>query len=196
MVVRADVSRESDVEILFTSVLKRFGQVDVVVNNAGINRANLLISSSEQDWDEVIAINLTGAFLVAKRAIKEFLVGDKGGRIISVGSVTQNGAPSDTSYATSKGGLVGLTRSIAAEYGPEGICANLVIGGYTDTGLMCRAPDSLKRMVTELCPQKRLASAEEIAAVVLFLASNQGSRYMNGEAIYVSGGLVDPPPYV
>jgi 3-oxoacyl-[acyl-carrier protein] reductase len=190
--VQADVSKESDVANLFETVLEAFGKIDIVVNNAGISIGYLLVSTPPETWDEVIGTNLTGAFLVSREAIKEFQRLGKGGRIISVGSVTQNGAPTNASYAASKGGLVGLTRAIAREYGGRGVLAFLVVGGYTDTDLMTQAPD-LRDRVIKLNPQKRLATPDEIASVVLFLASNRAVGIVNGAELYASGGLTDPP---
>ena len=190
--VQADVSQESDVERLFKTILDAFGRINVVVNSAGISRSHLLVSTPVEIWDEVISTNLTGAFLIIREAIKEFHTCGEGGRIISVGSVTQNGAPTNASYAASKGGLVGLTRAIAREYGDQGVLAFLVVGGYTDTGLMAKAPD-LRERVIKSNPQKRLAIPDEIASVVLFLASERALGIVNGEEIYTSGGLIDPP---
>jgi 3-oxoacyl-[acyl-carrier protein] reductase len=192
--VRADVSREDDVETLFDVTLSAFEKVDVVINNAGISRAHLLVSTSLQVWDDVIATNLTGAFLVARRAIKEFLARGEGGTIISIGSITQNGAPSNASYATSKGGLVGLTHSIAKQYGTRGIRAYLAVVGYADTDIMRDVPEALTRLTLQFSPQKRVASPKEIASAVFFLAANQ-ALCMNGEAIDISGGWAELPGY-
>ena len=192
--VRADISQEDDVEAFFDAALSTFGKVDVVVNNAGISRDNLLVSLSAQDWDEVIATNLSGAFMVSKRAIKEFLARGTGGSIVTLGSIAQHGMQSSASYATSKGGLIGLTRAIAMEYGSQGIRANLVVAGYVDTELTRYMPDLLKRVLVESCPQWRKAFANEIASVVLFLASNR-ALCINGEAVHASGGSIEIPPY-
>ena len=194
LAVRADVSCEGDVDAMFDAAIGAYGRVDVVINNAGISRGHLMVSLPAEVWDEVMAVNLTGAFLVSRRAVRQFLAQGDGGRIVSIGSVTQNGAPSNASYATSKGGLVGLTRAIAREYEDRGIHANLVIGGYVDTDMMRHAPEALRQRIVELCPQGRMASAEEIASVVFFLASGR-SLHVNGQAVYASGGLVDLPPY-
>ena len=193
MAIRADIVQEHDVDRLFDEALGAFGKIDIVINNAGMSQAHLLVTLETPIWDEVIATNLTGAFLVSRRAIKYFVARGHGGRIISIGSVTQFGAESNSSYAASKGGLLGLTRSIANEYGPYGIHSNLVVAGYTDAGLMKDVPAAFTQLVIEACPQKRLAAADEITSVVLFLASDQGRCLANGEAILVAGGLMDPP---
>jgi NAD(P)-dependent dehydrogenase (short-subunit alcohol dehydrogenase family) len=191
--VRADISQERDVEGLFDTALNAFGRIDVVINNAGVSRAQMLVWLETPSWNEVIATNLTGAFLVSRQAVKQFLSQGRDGKIISVGSVMQFGAESNASYAASKGGLIGLTHTIAQEYGPSGITANLVVAGYADVGLMQDVNASFTRLVVEACPQKRLASASEIASVILFLASRRGRLIKNGEAVFASGGLIDPP---
>lgn len=188
LAVPADISREGDVEALFDAALCAFGRVDVVINNAGISREALLVSLPVTAWDEVLATNLTGAFLVSRRAIREFLAQGTEGRIISIGSVMQEGAPSNASYAASKGGLLGLTQAIAWEYGSRGIFAYLVVVGAVETGLTREVPEALKRAVVEACPLKRQATTGEIASVVLFLASSRASL-ANGQAICVGGGL-------
>jgi 3-oxoacyl-[acyl-carrier protein] reductase len=186
--VRADVSSEDDVEALFDAALRAFGRVDVVVNNAGISPPMLLVSIPAEVWDQVIAINLTGAFLVSRRAIQEFLAQGHGGAIVSLSSIMQHGAPSNASYAASKGGLVGLTRAIARDYGDHGVRAHLVIVGPVETELTKDVPEAMKQAVVGGCPQKRHAETAEIASVVLFLAS-QRVGLSNGEAVHVAGGL-------
>jgi 3-oxoacyl-[acyl-carrier protein] reductase len=186
--VRADVSREDEVKVLFEATLHALGRVDMVVNNAGISREALLVSLPVTAWDQVIATNLTGAFLVARRAIQEFLAQGPGGTIVSIGSVMQEGAPSNVSYATSKGGLIGLTRTIAQEYGHRGVCAYLVVVGAVETELTRDVPEAMRRAIVEACPQKRQARASEVAAAVLFLASPRAGL-ANGTAVRVAGGL-------
>jgi 3-oxoacyl-[acyl-carrier protein] reductase len=192
--VRADVSEEGDVEALFDATLHTFGKVDVVVNNAGIVRANVLVTLATQDWDEIIATNLTGAFLTSRRAIKAFLASGEDGRIVTVGSIAQDGMQSHAGYAASKGGLVGLTHAIAQEYGSNGIYAYLVVVGYVDTRLTGHVPDSLKRAAIESSSQWREASADEIASVVLFLASDR-ALCRNGQTFHASAGSRGIPPY-
>jgi len=186
--MRADVSCESDVEALFDATLCAFGRLDFVVNNAGISCDSLLVSLPAEDWDDVIATNLTGAFLVSRQAIQQFLMQEQGGVIVSIGSVMQHGAPSNASYAASKGGLVGLTRAIAQEYGDRGISAYLLVVGAVETELTRDVPEAMKRIFIDACPQRRQAQANEIASVVLFLAA-QPTALRNGEAVHVGGGL-------
>ncbi len=190
--VSADVSKEAQVNTLFDSTLTAFGRIDIAINNAAINCDDLLVHLSPEEWDRVIATNLTGSFLIAKRAILEFLDQGDGGRIVSIGSLSQNGATSQASYAASKGGLYGLTRTIAKEYGRVGIYANLLLAGYVETEISSRMPDFAKRFLVDFCPQRRAATASEIAMAALFLASERAS-FINGETIHATGGLVDIP---
>ena len=165
LAVQADVACESDVEGLFDATLRAFGRVDVVVNNAGISREALLVSLPADQWDQVIATNLTGAFLMSRGAIREFLKQGGKGTIVSIGSVMQHGAPSNASYAASKGGLAGLTQAIAQEYGERGVGAYLLVVGAVETELTRDAPEAMKRMFIDACPQKRQAHTGEVAAV-------------------------------
>jgi 3-oxoacyl-[acyl-carrier protein] reductase len=190
--VATDVAREADVEALFDATIDAFGKVDAAICCAGVNRDDLLVRLPTEVFDEVIAVNLTGVFLVARRAIAEFLAQGEGGRIVSIGSLSQGGATSQASYAASKGGLSGLTRTIAKEYGRRGIAANMVVAGFVETELSSRIPDFARRYLVDSCPLRRAASAEEVAAAALFLASPRAS-FLNGEAIHATGGLVDIP---
>ncbi len=188
----ADVSREEDVESLFDAIVDEFDRVDAVINNAGIARDGLLVRLSVEAFDDVIATNLTGPFLVCRRAIGEFLAQGDGGRIVSIGSLSGNGATSQASYAASKGGLVGLTRTIAKEYGRRGIRANLVVAGYVKTDISDRMPEFVRRFLVDSCTLRRPAEAREIASVALYLASKRSS-FINGETIHATGGLIDIP---
>ncbi|MFC0109378.1 SDR family NAD(P)-dependent oxidoreductase [Kibdelosporangium aridum] len=190
LAVAADVASESDVEDLFDAVVDRFDRVDVVVNNAGINRDALLVHTTTEAFDDVIATNLTGAFLICRRAVREFLVQGSGGRIVSISSLSQHGATSQAAYAASKGGLLGLTRTIAKEYGHKSIIANLVTVGYVETDLTQHFDEGLRRLLLEATPLRRNAKPEEIAAAVLFLASTRAG-YINGEAVSATGGLAE-----
>ncbi len=192
--MQADISQESAVDALFARTREEFSRVDIVVNNAGITRDHLLATMPASDWDQVIATNLTGAFMVAKRSICEFLGQAKSGKIISVGSITQNGAAGVSNYATSKGGLAGLTTTIAQEYGRQGISAYLLVGGYAETRLTENMP-GLAEHIIEMSPAGRLAYAEDIASVVLFLTSGCSMVIRNGAFIHVSGGMIEAPAW-
>ncbi len=190
--VQADVSQEDAVDALFAHTRAEFGRVDVVVNNAGITRNHLLATMPVSAWDHVIATNLTGAFTVAQRSITEFLEQKGSGKIIFIGSITQNGAAGVSNYAASKGGLAGLTTAIAQEYGHRKIVVYLLVGGYAGTRLTENTPNLVERIV-EASPSGRLASANDIASVVLFLASDCSRAIRNGAFIHVSGGMLEAP---
>jgi NAD(P)-dependent dehydrogenase (short-subunit alcohol dehydrogenase family) len=184
-----DVTREEQVEALFDATLETFGRVDVSIHNAGINRDELLVYSSTEVFEEVLATNLTGAFLVSRRAVQEYLAAGEGGRILFTGSLSDKGATSQTAYSASKGGLRGLCRTIAKEYGHKGIYANMVVVGLVDTQLSANLPPQGRQLFLN-GPLRRPGAPEEIAAAMLYLASPRAS-FINGEALYASGGLVE-----
>jgi 3-oxoacyl-[acyl-carrier protein] reductase len=200
--VAADVSEEKDVEALFDAAIRSFGRVDVAVNNAGIYSAegglsvgSLILQVPTEDWDQVLGVNLTGAFLVSRRAVRQFLVQGTGGSIISVGSVSQDGGTGLVSYAVSKAGLLGLSNMIARQYGGMGIKAYTVVAGYLDTDMNKDAPEQFRRVLIDWSPHKRSGRVEEIASVVLFLASPRSALF-NAASIYVTGGARDLPAYM
>jgi 3-oxoacyl-[acyl-carrier protein] reductase len=200
--VQADVSLEGDVDAFFDRTVETFGQVDIVVNNAGLYSAgaaagpgSLLLQVPTSEWDGILAANLTGAFLVSRRAVKEFTRQGSGGSIISIGSVSQDGGTGLVSYAVSKAGLQGLTDSIAREYGDRGIRAHVVVVGFLRTDLNKDTPEKYLQMLIDWGPQKRAGSVEEIASVVLFLASRRSALF-NGAPIFASGGGKDIPAYL
>lgn len=193
--VRADISREDQVNALFDTALDRFGRLDVLVNNAGIKVDGMLVSFPIEAFDEIMATNLTGAFLATRRAVGTFLAQKTAGTIISIGSVAQSGLSGSAAYAISKGGLAGLTHSIADTYGEAGIKSYLIVAGYVETDMTGSFGEEIQRAMIDMCSQKRSASPKEVAEVALFLASNRGSL-RNGSEIYASGGAVDSPPYI
>jgi NAD(P)-dependent dehydrogenase (short-subunit alcohol dehydrogenase family) len=188
----ADVSIEAEVEALFDFALERFEQVDVVVNNAGINRDALLPQTTLEDFQQVMAVNLTGAFLMCRRAIQEFLAQGGGGQLVNISSVSRHGAVSQSAYAASKGGLEGLTRTIAKEYGHKGVRANVVVVGYVPTALTKGTTEALLQVVVDATPLRRAGTPAEVAKVALFLASARAG-YINGETVHATGGLRELP---
>ncbi len=200
--VEADVSREEDVDALFDAARQAFGQIDIVVNNAGIysaeggmSAASLILQVPTADWDQVIGINLTGAFLVSRRAVREFLAQGTGGSIISIGSVSQDGGTGLVSYGVSKAGLLGLSNMIARQYGSQGIRSHVIVAGYLDTDLNKDAPREFRQVLVDWSPQKRSGLVEEIASVALFLASSRSALF-NATPVYATGGAKDLPAYM
>jgi 3-oxoacyl-[acyl-carrier protein] reductase len=190
--VRVDVADEVAVASLLATARKRYGAVHGVVNNAAISLEGLLISMPSASWEEVIDVNLTGAFLVARAAVRVFLEQGHGGRIVSIGTLSQYGVVGNAGYAASKGGLLGLTRELAHQYGAFGINANLVVPGYVETQLSAGMSEDSRRTLVSGCPLNRAGTPEEIAAVVTFLLSASASG-LNGAEIRATGGLMAVP---
>jgi 3-oxoacyl-[acyl-carrier protein] reductase len=189
--VPADVSREDDVERLFDEASERLPRLDVVINNAGVSRDKLLVETTVEDWNFVLATNVRGPFLVCRRAVEEFLGGGEGGRIVNVSSIAAGGLVGGVAYAASKSALVALTRSIAKEYGSRGIACNAVLPGFVATEMMAGLDPEPRAGISF---QGRVAAPEEIAAAVLFLASKDAS-FVTGDALYVADGARELPRF-
>jgi NAD(P)-dependent dehydrogenase (short-subunit alcohol dehydrogenase family) len=186
--VRCDITDPAAVEAMFEEVEARQGAVEVLVANAGITRDTLLLRMSEQDWDDVIATNLTAAYRLAKRAAKGMLRMRRG-RMIFVSSVVGlSGSAGQANYAASKAGLVGLARSIARELGSRNITANVVAPGFVETDMTAALPDERRAELLGQIPLGRYASPDEVAGVVSWLAG-EGGAYITGAIIPVDGGL-------
>ncbi|HVC78906.1 MAG TPA: 3-oxoacyl-[acyl-carrier-protein] reductase [Chloroflexota bacterium] len=187
--VGADIARREEVETLFQRTTEALGPVAVLVNNAGITRDTLLLRLSEDDWDSVLDTNLRGAYLCTKAALRPMLKA-RWGRIISVSSVVGlTGNPGQANYAAAKAGLIGFTRSVAREVANRNITANALAPGYITTDITQDLPDELKAKVLEMIPAGRFGTPEDVADVVVFLASD-GARYITGQVLNVDGGFV------
>jgi len=186
--VVADVSVQADAEQLVKSAIDTYGRIDILVNNAGTTRDTLLMRMSEADWDAVLDLNLKGTFFCTKAAVRPMLR-SKGGRIINITSVSGlAGNAGQANYAASKAGLVGFTKSVARELASRSITCNAVAPGYVPTALTNVLPDNLKAKVIEAIPLGRVGSAEEIAAAVVYLASDEAA-YVTGHVLTVDGGM-------
>ena len=186
--LRADVAREEQVEAFFDGALSALERVDAVVSNAGISREDLLVSCRAGTWDELLATNLTGAFLVSRRAVRE-LAARGGGSLVFMGSLQQYGSPRGAAaYAAGKGGVTGLMHAIAWEHGRDGVRANQVAAGYVDTGMTSHLPEFARQRFLESSPLKRLPTTEEIGALILFLCSARSSG-INGQTLHAAGGI-------
>jgi glucose 1-dehydrogenase len=191
VLVGADVSDEAEVARMVAQTVEDLGGVDVLVNNAGIQVSRPSHELSSSDFDKVLAVNLRGAFLCAREAIKHFLAEDKPGRIVNISSVHQEiPKPNYLGYSVSKGGMMNLTRTLALEYAGHGITVNAVGPGATVTPInRAWIDDPVKReMVTSHIPIPRAGEADEMAGVVCFLAS-EDAAYVTGQTIFVDGGL-------
>jgi 3-oxoacyl-[acyl-carrier protein] reductase len=186
--LRFDVTDRAAVAAAFDSVRAERGGIDVLVNNAGVVRDNFVPLMSDDDWHEVLDVNLRGAFTCTKAALAA-MIARGGGAIVNIASIAGlRASPGQASYSASKGGLIALTRTLAAELGPRGIRVNAVVPGFLATGMAARMD---RRRVEERVSQialHRVGTAEEAAKVVVFLASNDAS-YVTGQALAVDGGL-------
>ncbi|MCK1802465.1 MULTISPECIES: 3-oxoacyl-ACP reductase FabG [unclassified Brevibacterium] len=188
LAVSADVTDPDSLDAAFTRIEGELGPVEVVVANAGITRDTLLMRMSDEDFDAVIDTNLGGAFRTVKRAITGMIRAKKG-RIVLISSVSGlYGVAGQANYSSSKAGLVGLARSITREVGARGITANVVAPGFVRTEMTDELPEKQQKEYLATIPAKRFAEAEEVAAVVRWIASDEAS-YISGAVIPVDGGL-------
>ena len=184
----ADISRPEECARLFEEVLAAFGRVDVLVNNAGITRDNLILRLSEEDFDKVLDTNLKGAFFCCKAAARPMMK-QRFGRIINLTSVVGlRGNPGQTNYSASKAGLIGLTKSLAKELASRGITANAVAPGFIDTDMTRAMPEAAKAAMNGTIPLGRPGLPEEVARAVAFFASEE-SGYITGQVLCVDGGM-------
>lgn len=186
--VKCDVTSSTDVDAAFSTVEEKFGPVEILVSNAGVTKDGLLLRMSEADFTSVIDANLTAAYRVAKRASQGMLRARRG-RLIFVSSVVGLlGSAGQANYAASKAGLVGLARSLARELGSRSITANVVAPGPVLTDMIAALPPERQTALTAAVPLGRMATPEEIAAVIAFVASD-AAAYVTGAVIPVDGGL-------
>lgn len=188
MAVQCDVTKQSDVERAFDEVEARLGPVEIVVSNAGITKDGLLLRMKEQDFADVIDANLTGTFRVCKRATQSMLRARKGRMILVSSVVGLLGQAGQANYAASKAGLVGFARSLARELGSRNITVNVVAPGPVDTDMTRALGEEKLEAFAQLVPLGRIATADEIAGVITFLASNDAA-YITGAVVPVDGGL-------
>ncbi len=185
--IKADVSKSEEAQGLIDETINTFGKLDILVNNAGITKDMLLLRMKEEEFDEVLAVNLKGVFNCSKVATKAML--KTGGSIINMSSVVGlNGNAGQSNYAASKAGIIGFTKSVAKEFASRNIRVNAIAPGFIQTDMTDVLSDKVKEEVMKQIPMKRLGYTEEVAQVALFLAS-ECSSYVTGEVIRVDGGM-------
>jgi 3-oxoacyl-[acyl-carrier protein] reductase len=186
--VTLDVSAKASVEAAIAGLLDKHGRLDVLVNNAGITRDNLLLRMKPDEWNDVLATNLTGAFLCTQAALKPMLK-QRSGRIVSVTSVVGlTGNAGQANYAASKAGLLGFTKSVAREVASRGITVNAVAPGFIETDMTAAMTDKAREAVVSAIPMGRVGQARDVAAAVAFLAS-EDAAYVTGQVLAVDGGF-------
>ena len=187
LAVAADVTRRADVEAMVTRVVGDFGRLDVLVNNAGINRDAMSHKMTEEQWDQVITVNLKGTFLCAQSALSRMR--EKAwGRVINTSSIGSLGNIGQANYSASKAGVIGLTRTLALEHAKFGITVNCVAPGPVMTRMLAGVPEAIREKIVARVPAGRIAQPDEIAAVHAFLASDDAA-FITGQVLFVDGGM-------
>jgi 3-oxoacyl-[acyl-carrier protein] reductase len=188
LAVVADAAKRGDVDRLVEAARERFGRIDVVVNNAGITRDQLLVRMKDDDWDQVLDTNLRGVFLMT-RAVGKVMMRQKSGRIINIASTAgAMGNPGQVNYSAAKAGVIGLTKAAARELAHWNILVNAVAPGLIETDMAAAIPAEAREALLQQVPLKRIGQGREVAEVVRFLAG-EGASYITGQTIHVNGGL-------
>ncbi len=191
LIKQFDISNHSNIEKFIDETENDLGGIDVLINNAGINKDTLSLRMSEQEWKKVIDINLTSTFLLSKYAIKKMLK-NKFGRVINISSIVgHTGNLGQSNYSASKAGIVGMSKSLSIEYAKKNITINCVSPGFIVSDMTNNIPEKIRLMLIAKIPMGRLGSGEDVSNCVAFLSSEEAS-YVTGETIHVNGGMYMP----
>jgi 3-oxoacyl-[acyl-carrier protein] reductase len=186
--IHCDISNSADVDTMVNTVQEKFERIDILVNNAGITRDTLIVRMSDDDWNKVISINLTGTFLCS-RAVAKFMMAQKGGKIVNISSIVGlMGNAGQVNYSSSKAGVIGLTKSLARELASRNITVNAIAPGFVESDMTAKLNDEQRKKLMDQVPLKRSAKPEEIANVAKFLVSSDAD-YITGQVISVDGGM-------
>ena len=189
MLIAGDVSDESQAEQVIKSVVQEFGRVDILVNNAGIHRDRLLLRMTSADFDEVLQVNLRGAFLCTKYVMPH-LIRQHYGRVINMSSVVGlTGNPGQSNYAAAKAGLIGFTKAVAREVASRNVTVNAVAPGYIATGMVEGLSEDQRNQILERIPMGRFGTSDDVAETILFLSS-RAAGYLTGQVLTIDGGLI------
>ena len=189
VIIAGDVSDQKQAEMAIKGVVSEFGRIDILVNNAGIHRDRLLLRMSPADFDEVMQVNLRGAFLCTKYAMPH-LIRQHYGRVINMSSVVGlSGNPGQANYAAAKAGLIGFTKAVAREVASRNVTVNAVAPGYIATGMVEGLTEDQRNQILERIPMGRFGTSEDVAETILFLSS-KGASYLTGQVLTVDGGLI------
>ena len=187
--LKADVTNFSEVEKMVQKVLDNFKKIDILINNAGITRDNLLLRMKEEEWDAVLNVNLKGTFNCTK-AVSKVMIKQRSGKIVNIASIIGlMGNAGQSNYAASKGGIISFTKSIAKELASRNINVNAIAPGFIKTDMTAKLPQDLKEPMLKMIPLNRFGEPSDVANLALFLVS-EGSSYITGHVIQVDGGMV------
>ncbi|HMA74071.1 MAG TPA: 3-oxoacyl-[acyl-carrier-protein] reductase [Xanthobacteraceae bacterium] len=187
-VVRCNLADQEDVENLVPAAEAAMGHVDILINNAGITRDNIFMRLKDEDWDQVLAVDLTAAFRLARAAVRG-MIRQRFGRIVAITSVVGvTGNAGQANYAAAKAGIIGMTKSLAQEVASRGVTVNAIAPGFIGTAMTDALTDKQKDMILARVPAGRLGSPDDVAAAALYLASLEGA-YITGQTLHVNGGL-------
>ncbi len=189
MIIAGDVADEFQAGQIIKAVITRFGRIDILINNAGIHRDRLLLRMTPADFDEVLQVNLRGAFLCTKYVMPHF-IRQHYGRVVNMSSVVGlTGNPGQSNYAAAKAGLIGFTKAVAREVASRNVTVNAVAPGYIATGMVGDLTEDQRSQILERIPMGRFGTSEDVAETILFLSS-KGAGYLTGQVLTVDGGLI------
>ncbi len=189
LLVEGDIAQEEPAKSTIQQVVSHWGRIDILVNNAGINRDRLLLRMNTDDWDQVIQVDLRGAFLCT-RFVMPHLIKQRSGRIVNISSVVGiSGNPGQANYAAAKAGLIGFTKSVAREVASRNVTVNALAPGYIATGMVEKLSEAAREKILSRIPMGRFGVAEDVSEAVVFLCSN-GASYITGEVLTIDGGMI------
>lgn len=189
MLVEGDVAQETSAASAVKQVIDQWDRINILVNNAGINRDRLLLRMTSDDWDQVLTVDLKGAFLCTRHAMPHF-IRQHGGRVINISSVVGiSGNPGQANYAAAKAGLIGFTKAVAREVASRNVTVNAVAPGYVATGMVEQLSEETRQRILDRIPMGRFGTPEDVAEAVLFLCG-QGAAYITGQVLTIDGGMI------